>query len=558
MRLVIQEFLALLKERAELDRLLPDLLVAMGYEVIKRAHQGEVEHGVDVAAVKRDDGPPKLYIFQVKKGDIGPREWDVGHNSVRASLNAISDVRFKDCGVPDAADAERVVVVVHNGELRGNVKENWKGFEDDYKYKLERWDLGTLTDLIERHMLSEYLFPDAFRHLMRKGLAFLDVPGYDFHHFTALLDRYFAPEAGALTDKAIGEKLTTLRLVMAVAHKYALEAEDLAPSLFVSERCVLRSWGWLLGHGRLDGAARRQFEEVLRLYLDHLMAYVQRIAPAMDVQNGLAFNDAADVVEYPLRAMEVVGTLGLAASFVRQYGSAELTEAVGDALEGCVRQNHSACANPLLDRHQIPMFLGVWGLLATGRAETALWWINEAVARLALRKRRGKPLPEAFNNIEAVIEYEATGERPPHFHDESSTLIYFLCELLAIFQADDAYVRFKGAFEEVNLQVWYPPSDVEAHLFINEVDSGVSEVSITLPETLDELRADILARAEHQPPIELTTAQRGLPYLVLLACKHYGTPIFPQVWRELLAHTEEAGAPHDAHARMDGTTSALD
>ena len=53
--LVIAEYLRTLKERNELDRLLPDLLVEMGYVPISRPQTGNRQFGVDIAAFKLSD-----------------------------------------------------------------------------------------------------------------------------------------------------------------------------------------------------------------------------------------------------------------------------------------------------------------------------------------------------------------------------------------------------------------------------------------------------------------------------------------------------------------------
>ena len=51
MKLIIREYLSLLKESNELDRLLPDLLLMMGIEPISHAQVGVRQYGVDLAAV---------------------------------------------------------------------------------------------------------------------------------------------------------------------------------------------------------------------------------------------------------------------------------------------------------------------------------------------------------------------------------------------------------------------------------------------------------------------------------------------------------------------------
>src|SRR5262245_53335132 len=114
MRLLVQDYLAQLKERDELDAILPDLLRSMGFQVIKLAFRGEVEHGVDVAATKIEQDELVLYLFQIKAGDIDPQMWDTGANSVRVTLNNLLDVPFKDLTQPKLRNVKRITILVHN------------------------------------------------------------------------------------------------------------------------------------------------------------------------------------------------------------------------------------------------------------------------------------------------------------------------------------------------------------------------------------------------------------------------------------------------------------
>jgi hypothetical protein len=74
---IVREFFRGLKERHELDAIIPELLTAMGYEVISRPMVGTRQYGADVAAIGTDDdGIRKLFLFVIKKGDLTREEWD--------------------------------------------------------------------------------------------------------------------------------------------------------------------------------------------------------------------------------------------------------------------------------------------------------------------------------------------------------------------------------------------------------------------------------------------------------------------------------------------------
>ena len=89
MRLIIKHYLSVLKERDELDAILPDLLLAMDIPPISRPQVGTGQLGVDIAAVGIDpkDGIKKLFLLSVKPGDLGRSDWDnASSQAVRPSL----------------------------------------------------------------------------------------------------------------------------------------------------------------------------------------------------------------------------------------------------------------------------------------------------------------------------------------------------------------------------------------------------------------------------------------------------------------------------------------
>lgn len=93
MKLILKEYLSSLRERGELDAILPDLLSQLGLNVYSRPGRGTRQDGVDVGAVgSLDDGPEKVYLFSIKPGDLTRKGWDGDSvQSLRPSLNEIID-----------------------------------------------------------------------------------------------------------------------------------------------------------------------------------------------------------------------------------------------------------------------------------------------------------------------------------------------------------------------------------------------------------------------------------------------------------------------------------
>jgi len=93
MKLIIKEYISLLKESKELDSLIPELLLAMGHEILSKPKIGHRQFGVDVASKGIDEnGKEKIFLFTIKQGDIIRKDWNSNEQSVRPSLDEILDV----------------------------------------------------------------------------------------------------------------------------------------------------------------------------------------------------------------------------------------------------------------------------------------------------------------------------------------------------------------------------------------------------------------------------------------------------------------------------------
>lgn len=173
MKLVIAEYLRTLKERNELDRLLPDLLVEMGYVPVARPQTGNRQYGVDLAA--RGKNPEtnldELLLLVIKQGDIGRTEWNGGNQAVRQSINEILDAYLKSHIEPQDKDRKIRIIVTTNGELKQVIQASWCGFVEDNQTKavIEFWGIDRLAELIERHLLDEHVFRDEDRKQLRRA-----------------------------------------------------------------------------------------------------------------------------------------------------------------------------------------------------------------------------------------------------------------------------------------------------------------------------------------------------------------------------------------------------
>src|SRR5260370_41440790 len=123
MKLLLADYVGSLKERGELDAILPDLLSELGFHVISRPAIGVAQRGVDIAAIgKDDDGIRKLFLFSVKAGDLTRSEWDTGVQALRPSLNEILDEYIPNRIPPQYKELTVVICLVVGGIVQQAVQ----------------------------------------------------------------------------------------------------------------------------------------------------------------------------------------------------------------------------------------------------------------------------------------------------------------------------------------------------------------------------------------------------------------------------------------------------
>ncbi|MGO3608179.1 MAG: hypothetical protein ACTIOL_00340 [Enterococcus sp.] len=86
--LILEDYLASLKEKDELDAVFPELLKLDGYLVKSLPKTGERQYGVDLLAEKEGE----VYLYVIKQGNLTRTNWDSGENAVRQSIEEIFDV----------------------------------------------------------------------------------------------------------------------------------------------------------------------------------------------------------------------------------------------------------------------------------------------------------------------------------------------------------------------------------------------------------------------------------------------------------------------------------
>jgi hypothetical protein len=202
MKLLLADYVSSLKERGELDAILPDLLSELGFHVISRPAIGAVQRGVDIAAVGKDeDGERKLFLFSVKAGDLTRVEWDTGVQALRPSLNEILDDYVPNRIPPNYKKLKIVICIVVGGIIQQTVQPLVTAFtnkETTEGISFHEWNGDRIAERLLAGPLREKLLPKPLQSSFQKAVAMVDEPDVSYDHFARLL---FALRAQVSKDR---------------------------------------------------------------------------------------------------------------------------------------------------------------------------------------------------------------------------------------------------------------------------------------------------------------------------------------------------------------------
>ena len=542
---IIKQYISSLKEDNELDFIFPILLERMGFRILSTPKQskGMSQYGRDVVAVKKKNGVPTLFLFELKgfvAKDVTDRtlnEKDGLIESLRASKYTV----YEDASIPNLKDYPRQYVFVHNGTVDANAQPTLNGFikSEFPEGNFERWDLAKLTSLFSKYLFDETLLADdeSYR-LFKKCLVLLDAEENDYSDISRLIELQLQKLDKAKRDnkRSLQNCFATLRLIVSMVYFYSQESDNLYPAKFCVDTVVLKVWAWILK------GKREKKTSILRLFNGLVMQqmliyeeYVNKILQFANFNKSLYSFQASltEQVFYPLRCYDFLGDLIYFYLLTEAYG-ADLKK-VGkirmNALKAIIR-NNPACTVPLLDTHSIPILL-VFRFMAfrikdQDDRECLVSFIIDTILNTMIRYKKNNMWPEMSGNRMALVK--SLIKKSEEYACDSSLLILTLFEIIAYLNIPDLYSIFKKLVEEsdVNLQVAYPETseyDIEQCLFERRLNKELSvETNIKLPPTLEEFRMKYRKKYDS---IKYRTDTVGYNFLRILAHKYYETDFFP-------------------------------
>ena len=558
MKLVFRQYLASLRERRELDAVLPDLLSELGYTVISRPSIGTRQYGVDVAALSPPDdgGRRKLYLFSLKQGDLTRADWDGNPQALRSSINDIIDVYIPTRVAKAHCKHEIVICLCFGGDLQEAVRDNVTLFTNGLTrdgLSFEEWNGDYLAGLLVDGVLREQLVRPELRTHFQKAVAMVDEPEVAFNHFASLIQGLCST-----TDTTPRQRTTLLRqlyICLWVFFAWARDTGNIEAPYRASERMLLHAWHLIRDDvAKTNGASTevgQAYADLVDLHFRIWDALIgEKILPFVDVQHAISVAvDSAASADVNLKLFETLGRVAMRGLWHLwlKGGTALLPEVRADwespeavALAQQIVQlirNNPILLTPITDEQVVDiaatlLFLSMidnWTPAAQNYAEAL-------IERITFAYRTHNRYPTIHSDYRTLIEHPR--ERTDEYRkaETKGSTLFPLLSLWASSAGAEKGATYLAEFADkhlkhCNAQFWIPGADTEALLYIGDTHQGVSLGS--LPITADGAALTHILETEcsrSAPFMQLSTIRLGHWPVLVLACRHYRLPLPPNLW----------------------------
>lgn len=562
MKLLIRDYLASLRERDELDAILPDLLSELDFNVYSRPQRGTSQLGVDIAAVgKDDDGEKKLFLFSVKQGDLTRQDWDGNPQALRSSLGEILDAYIPHRIPARYKDLKIVICLAFGGDVNEQVREKLTGFirkNTTSKVTFDEWNGDKIAGMILKGILREEILPKPLRSSFQKAVAMVDEPDVSYEHFSRLAKDLCT--AGMASGKARVRAARQLNICLWILFVWARSADNSESPYRASQLALLTAWELLrptLGsNGRELKALSIVVRQIIELHLTISMEFIeQRVLPYAEILHGISMaTGSRSSLDVNLALFEVLGRIGLAGLWLHWIGERS-AEAHKEQTRNSVVQltqtglelirNNPALFLPITDRQgtSIALFLQLW-LVSRLDATGVTSWLQEMAYRLTFSiHTRGR-------YTSSLSDYRDLAEHPHDRSDEyfkeataGSTVIPLIAAWLHALGATEAVDALSSLAQKelkhCTFQLWLPDTTSEEKLYVGDSSHGRALCGLPLNKGGHQLIATIAEACRMDADLQsLSAIKSGFWPVVMVACHHHQLPVPPGFWINSLMEPE--------------------
>lgn len=562
MKLLIRNYLGSLRERDELDAILPDLLSELGFHVYSRPQRGTSQLGVDIAAIgKDDDEEKKLFLFSVKQGDLTRQDWDGTPQALRSSLDEILDAYIPHRIPARYKELKIVICLAFGGDVNEQVREKLTGFiarNTTARVTFDEWNGDKIAAMILKGILREEILPKPLRSSFQKAVAMVDEPDVSYEHFSRLAGDLC--QAGTVSGKARVRAARQLNICLWILFVWARSAGNIESPYRASELALLTAWELLrptLGsNSRETKALSIVVGQMIELHITISMEFIEsRVLPYSKIRHGISMaTGSRSSLDVNLALFEVLGRIGLAGLWLHWIGERR-DETHQEQIRSSVVQltqtglelirNNPILFLPIADRQgtSIALFLQLW-LVSELDATGITSWLEEMARRLTYSIHTRGRYTSSFTDYRDLAEHPRD-RSDDYFKDAmaGSTIVPLLAAWLHALGATEAVEALsrlaQKELKHCTLQLWLPDASSEENFYLGNISHGRALCGLPLNKGGHELIVTIAEACSTDSGLQnLSPIKSGFWPVVMVACHHNQLPIPPGFWISSLMEPE--------------------
>ncbi|GGZ88756.1 hypothetical protein GCM10007161_20410 [Ignatzschineria indica] len=589
MKLIIREYLNGLKERKELDALLPELLLQMGFNVLTKPMIGVRQDGVDIPAVGKldDDSQESLWLFTVKSGNLDRKNWDGGNDQdVRPSVNEIIDVYIPAKIASEHKDLPIKIIVCVGGEIAENVHQNCTSafsviMNKNPNVEIEIWNGEKLALYIEKFLLNESIVHgdaeniELIRSLLRKSLALFDHPDQSHEYFKKitllLLDELKVVKEKKSKDQRVLQNLRRLYLSLWILYIWGKGENNIESSYLSSEFVLLHVWDVIKQDYRGSKKAQKEisqiYDKLINLHCEISAEYFQKIELSSHKEFELSLSTKIDCpIALNQKLYDVIGRLAMLGLwkyrvYIQSNKDLQILEEMKNIHQtiGNVIKHNPILNSPVSDWNFIEISL-VYLFCTKNELITAdnfiSAWLEKMLSQIIWCLDHKNLHPCIYSDYESLYFYFNKEiyktEKEEFFKDATaaSFLYPYLLLMFALLEKRESYNDIKEIQKEIlsesTWQIWVPDETSENNFFTNQDIHGLAVTDLfwkndsdLVPSRTKEAK-DLLEKLFvdniSEPDIfnGLSAVEKEVEPLLLTASRYYRMPVALEFFRKMV------------------------
>lgn len=560
MKLIVRQYLASLKERDELDAILPDILTELGLTVLSRPGRGTKQDGVDIAAYGSLKGEEeKVYLFSVKSGDLTRSEWvGASEQSLRWSLDQIIDVYIRTKIPEEYKDKKIVICLTFGGDIKEQVRSDVVGYiarNSDDKISFEEWNGDRLADYVLRTFLREELFFDKSRSLLRKSIALLDEPESSFKFFKSLISE-------VLKQKDKLKVLRQLNICLWILYSWGRDVGNIEAPYLAAELVLMKSWELSKDSlGKKGKTANYIFEAHKSIFLTYSKINVEFIAfktyPLVEHQHALSYAvESSNQLDINLKLFDLLGRMGIYGLWLLwtlDHANDEDDSTKEQIMEEIktheknilmMIENNPLLFSPYKDDHAIDISLVLLFLMGVGVEWEKLYrWLDGITFFSIFNFQTNQQYPSVLRSYAQLLNHPQAGDYYKKDVTSGSILYPYISLISAICGYEEIYKNIadfkKEHLQHCNFQFWYPDEKTEELLLSEDNYHGAVLSNVPIEKGQKEFLKIVFEECQQTDFFKNLTPWKYSRWpLILIACRHNRIPVplhfFAEFYQEFL------------------------